>query len=375
LVSYRSDLVEPIAVLVVDDSVVIRRIVTNVLSEEPGIRVVGTAASGKSALEEIERLAPDILTLDIEMPEMDGLETLRHLRRTHPRLPVIMFSTLTERAAAATLEALSLGARDYVTKPGNVGSTSAALDTVRSQLIPKIKALVPRGPRPSAPAHTARTAPVGARPVRTDPHGILAIGSSTGGPDALAAIVRELPADLPAPIVIVQHMPPIFTRVFAQRLDRVSKLSVVEGQSGMRLEPGLVVVAPGDAHLLVVEVGGVARVATNQEARQNGCRPAVDVLFRSAATVFGGRVLACVLTGMGQDGLRGSERLRAGGAEIVVQDEPTSVVWGMPGAIAAAGLADRILPLPAIAADLTHALQRARDGAPSSSRPGVRATS
>ena len=366
---------EPIAVLIVDDSVVIRRIVTNVLSEEPGIRVVGTAASGRSALEEIERLAPDILTLDIEMPEMDGLETLRHLRRTHPRLPVIMFSTLTERAAAATLEALSLGARDYVTKPGNVGSTSAALDTVRSQLIPKIKALVPRGPRPSAPARTARTVPAGARPVRTDPHGILAIGSSTGGPDALAAIVRELPADLPAPIVIVQHMPPIFTRVFAQRLDRVSKLSVVEGQSGMRLEAGLVVVAPGDAHLLVVEVRGVPRVATNQEARQNGCRPAVDVLFRSAATVFGGRVLACVLTGMGQDGLRGSERLRAGGAEIVVQDEPTSVVWGMPGAIATAGLADRILPLPAIAADLTNALQRARDGAPSSSRLGARATS
>jgi two-component system, chemotaxis family, protein-glutamate methylesterase/glutaminase len=338
--------VEPIAVLVVDDSVVIRRIVTSVLSEDDGIRVVGTAASGRSALEKIEQLAPDILTLDIEMPEMDGLETLRHLRQLHPRLPVVMFSTLTERAAAATLEALSLGARDYVTKPSNVGSTSAALDTIRSQLLPRIKALVPRRPRSPAAAGVARLAPASLRPVGTDPHGILAIGSSTGGPDALATIVRDLPADLPAPVVIVQHMPPTFTRVFAQRLDRLAKLTVVEGQPGMRLEPGLVVIAPGDAHLLIVEERGVPRVATSQEARQNGCRPAVDVLFRTAAAVFGGQVLACVLTGMGQDGLRGSERLRAAGAEIVVQDEATSIVWGMPGAVATAGLADRILPLP-----------------------------
>jgi chemotaxis protein methyltransferase CheR len=267
--------VEPIAVLVVDDSVVIRRIVTNILSEDDGIRVVGTAASGRSALEKIERLAPDILTLDIEMPEMDGLETLRHLRQLHPRLPVVMFSTLTERAAAATLEALSLGARDYVTKPGNVGSTSAALDTIRSQLLPKIEALVPRRPRAPAPAGVVRLASARLRPVGTDPHGILAIGSSTGGPDALATIVRDLPADLPAPVVVVQHMPPTFTRVFAQRLDRLTRLTVVEGQPGMRLEPGLVMVAPGDTHLLVVEERDVPRVATSQGARQNGCRRAL----------------------------------------------------------------------------------------------------
>ncbi len=359
---------EPIAVLVVDDSAVVRRIVTSVLEADPGIRVVGTAASGRSALEEIERLAPDILTLDIEMPEMDGLETLRHLRQLHPRLPVIMFSTLTERAAAATLEALSLGARDYVTKPGNVGSTMAALEVIRSELLPKIKALVPRGPRTPASVHTAPPAPAGAWPARTDPHGILAIGSSTGGPDALETILRELPAELPVPVAIVQHMPPIFTRLFAQRLDRVSKLTVVEGRHGVRLEPGLVVVAPGDTHLLVVEDQGVLRAATSQQARQNGCRPSVDVLFRSAAAVCGARVLACVLTGMGHDGLRGCERLRAAGAEIVVQDEPTSVVWGMPGAVATAGLADRVRPLPAIAADLTDALGRWRDDAP----PGAR---
>jgi two-component system chemotaxis response regulator CheB len=345
--------VEPIAVLVVDDSAVVRRIVTGVLQADPGIRVVGTAASGSAALQEIERLAPDILTLDIEMPEMDGLETLRQLRRLRPGLPVIMFSTLTERAAAATLEALALGARDYVTKPANVGGTTQALQVIRSELLPKIKALVPRGPRNPAPAFTA---PPGPRPARTEPHGILAIGSSTGGPDAVETILRELPADLPVPVAIVQHMPPIFTRLFAERLDRASGLTVVEGRHGLPLEPGLVAVAPGDSHLLVVEDQGTLRVATNQETRQNGCRPSVDVLFRSAAAALGARVLACVLTGMGHDGLRGCQRLRAAGAEIVVQDEATSVVWGMPGAIAAAGLADRVRPLPAIAADLADAL-------------------
>jgi two-component system, chemotaxis family, protein-glutamate methylesterase/glutaminase len=356
--------VAPIAVLIVDDSMVVRRIMTNVLSSDPGIRVVGTAASGRSALEKIEQLAPDIMILDIEMPEMDGLETLRHLRRLHPRLPVIMFSTLTERAAAATLEALSLGARDYVTKPGG----GATLEAVRSQLLPRIKALVPRAPRTSGTADVARPAVADGRPGRTGPHQLLAIGASIGGPDAVAAILRALPGDLPVPVAIVQHMPPIFTRLFAQRLDRESALTVVEGQPGMGLEPGLVVVAPGDFHLLVADGRGGPVVATTQEPRQNGCRPAVDVLFRSAAAVFGDRVLACVLTGMGQDGLRGSERLRAAGAEIVVQDDATSAVWGMPGAVATAGLADRVLPLPQIAADLTDALRRMRDGTPPSSR-------
>ena len=358
----------PIAVLIVDDSMVVRRIMTNVLSSDPAIRVVGTAASGRSALEKIEQLAPDIMILDIEMPEMDGLETLRHLRRLHPRLPVIMFSTLTEGAAAATLEALSLGAGDYVTKPGNAVSAGATLEAVRAQLLPRIKALIPRAPGTPEPAASTRAAVADGRPARTGPHELLAIGASIGGPDAVAAIVRALPGDLPVPVAIVQHMPPIFTRLFAQRLDRTSGLTVVEGQPGMGLEPGLVVVAPGDSHLLVADGRRGPVVATNQEPRQNGCRPAVDVLFRSAAAVFGDRVLACVLTGMGQDGLRGSERLRAAGAEIVVQDDATSVVWGMPGAVATAGLADRVLPLPQIAADLTDALRRMRDGTPPSSR-------
>jgi two-component system chemotaxis response regulator CheB len=353
--------VQPIAVLVVDDSTVVRRVVSGVLEAEPGIRVVGTAASGADALRQIPRLAPDILTLDLEMPGMDGLETLRHLRRLHPRLPVVMFSALTERAAATTLEALSLGARDYVTKP--TGGATAAVQVIRAELLPRIKALVPRGARPPAPA-----APVHARPARTEPHGLLAIGASTGGPDALETILRALPAELPVPAAIVQHMPAVFTRLFAERLDRVSALTVVEARHGLRLEPGLVAVAPGDSHLLVVEEQGTLRVVTNQGSRQNGCRPSVDVLFRSAAAALGARVLACVLTGMGNDGLGGCQRLWAAGAEIVVQDEATSVVWGMPGAVAAAGLADRVLPLPAIAADLASALGHRRDRAPAGAR-------
>jgi two-component system, chemotaxis family, protein-glutamate methylesterase/glutaminase len=367
--------VQPIAVLVVDDSAVVRRIVASVLEADPGIRVVGTAACGRRALEQVERLAPDILTLDLEMPEMDGLETLRHLRRRHPRLPVIVFSMPTERAAAATLEALALGARDYVTKPGNVGDAGAAVEVIRSELLPKIKALAPRRSRIPAPVRGAPPAPVVAAPGRTDPHRILVIGSSTGGPDALETILRELPANLPVPVAVVQHMPAVFTRLFAQRLDGAAKLTVVEGRPGMRLEPGLVAVAPGDRHLVVVEDQGVMRVVTSQGARQNGCRPSVDVLFRSAAAAFGAGVLACVLTGMGYDGLRGCERLRAVGAEIVVQDEATSVVWGMPGAVAAAGLADRVRPLPAIADDLTDALWRWRDPAPPGSRLGAGAAS
>ena len=206
------------------------------------------------------------------------------------------------------------------------------------------------------------------RPARTGPHELLVIGASIGGPDAVAAVVRALPGDLPVPVAIVQHMPPIFTRLFAQRMDRGSGLAVVEAQPGMRLEPGLVVVAPGDSHLLVADGRRGPEVTTNQEPRQNGCRPAVEVLFGSAAAVLGDRVLACVLTGMGRDGLHGSRRLRAAGSEIVVQDEATSVVWGMPGAVATAGLADRVLPLARIAADLTDALWRARGGAPPSSR-------
>ena len=356
-----------IKVLVVDDSVVVRRAVTTALSTDPEIEVVGTASSGRIALERVDQLLPDLVTLDIEMPDLDGLETLRQLRRTYPRLPVVMFSSLTERGAAATLDALSLGANDYVTKPSQAGSPAEAIANVTAQLVPKIKALCPIRVAPSPPPGGGSRFPgLRPRPVReaTGPVDVVAIGASTGGPDALVAVLRALPADFPLPVLVVQHMPALFTRLFAQRLDQACSVTVTEGRDGVPLEPGVVHLAPGDFHLGVRRDGATVRLVTHQEGPENWVRPAVDVLFRSVAEVFTDRALAVVLTGMGQDGIRGAERLRLAGAQIVVQDAETSVVWGMPGAVANAGLADRVLPLGEVAGHLMAVASR---------RPALRA--
>ena len=356
-----------ISVLVVDDSVVIRRLVTSVLDEDPDITVVGTAASGRIALAKLLQVAPDCVTLDIEMPDLDGLGTLRELRKTHPRLPVIMFSTLTERGATTTLDALALGANDYVTKPANVGSVPAALASVREQLVPRIKALCPqlRGPVappvqrfvPSLPASTGTAL---APSQRVD---VLAIGSSTGGPDALTGLLPLLPASFPVPVVITQHMPPVFTKMFAQRLDGKCPLSVKEAEDGDVVAPGRVLIAPGDRHMELRRVGNAVQVALTSAPPENFCRPAVDVMFRSVATAYGERVLAAVLTGMGSDGARGAEVLRRAGAEVLAQDEASSVVWGMPGAVVGAGLAHRVLPLAQLAREFTTIAGRGRSKA------------
>jgi two-component system chemotaxis response regulator CheB len=342
-----------ISVLVVDDSVVVRRLVSDVLAGDPAIEVVGTAANGKIALAKIPQLNPDVVTLDVEMPIMDGLETLKHLRGLYPKLPVIMFSTLTERGASATLDALERGASDYVTKPANVGSISASMDAVRAQLIPKIKALCPRGyTAPAVSAPPATTRPVTSRPPEQGPAAridIVVVGVSTGGPDALTLVISALPKDVPVPIVIVQHMPPVFTALFAQRLDTKSKLAVSEAQAGNRLEPGKVLIAPGNYHLrLRPDKFGVV-TQLDQGTPENFCRPAVDVLFRSAAETFGNAVLGVVLTGMGSDGAKGSARIVEAGGSVIVQNAATSVVWGMPGAVVNAGLASDVLPLSDIA--------------------------
>jgi two-component system chemotaxis response regulator CheB len=339
--------VPQISVLVVDDSVVIRRLVTDALQAEPDIRVVGTAPNGKVALAKIEQLAPDIVTLDIEMPVMDGLTTIKEIRKTHAKLPVIMFSTLSVSGGAATLEALSSGASDYVTKPANVGSVRESMASVREQLIPRIRALTGRvAPLASrAPLRPVKVAaPVGP-PKQID---LLAVGCSTGGPEALTAVLTRLPADLPVPVVVVQHMPPVFTRLFAERLDRASALRVSEAVDGTTLTPGHVYIAPGDRHLEVVRHGTLSRTRLQDGPPECFCRPAVDVLFRSVAAAFKGAALGLVLTGMGQDGKRGSEYLRDAGSRVIVQDEATSVVWGMPGAVAGAGLAEAVLPLDQI---------------------------
>jgi two-component system chemotaxis response regulator CheB len=350
-----------ISVLVVDDSALIRRVVTDALAEDAEIQIVGTAANGRIALEKIEALNPDLVTLDIEMPELDGLQTLRALRRIRPRLPVIMFSTLTEVGATATLNALALGASDYVTKPSNTGSFAASRRSVQEQLIPRIHALCRK---PAAPAHPP-AAPV-ARPgpgkvARVD---LVAIGCSTGGPDALTKLVSGLPATFPVPVVVVQHMPPVFTRMFAQRLDRQAPMQVVEATDGVPVQPGCVYIAPGDQHLEVVRRGLAVRTRLHAGPPENFCRPAVDVLFRSVAAAYGGAVLALVLTGMGHDGQLGCAPLHAAGAEIVVQDQATSVVWGMPGSVATAGLADAVLPLDRLGPHLVNRAAQGRGAQP-----------
>jgi two-component system, chemotaxis family, protein-glutamate methylesterase/glutaminase len=350
--------VSRVRVLIVDDAVVIRRLVGDVLGADPEIEVVGVAANGRIALQKISQCNPDVVTMDVEMPDMDGIETVREIRKIWPKLPVIMFSTLTERGAGATLDALAAGASDYVTKPANVGSVTASLEAVRSSLVPRVKALAGRVSLPPPPPRAVLPARPLAAPTllegaRSDV-GVLTIGVSTGGPNALAALLPTLPASLPVPVVIVQHMPPMFTRLLAERLNAQSALDIVEAQPGMPVVPGRVLIAPGDYHMTLERRGHGHVVALNQQPPENSCRPAVDVLFRSVVEQFGARTLGVILTGMGQDGLRGCELIRDAGGHVVVQDEASSVVWGMPGFVARAGLADRVLPLDQIASEITR---------------------
>ena len=354
-----------IGILVVDDSVVIRRMVSTVLGDDPEIDVVGTASNGRIALEKIEQLHPDIIILDVEMPVMDGLATLRALRPLYPTLPVVMFSTSTERGAMATLDALAAGATDYVTKPSNAGSVLASIDRVRLDLIPKIKALVGAARARATPTIVRQPAQPPAAPavvqhVRLDRVDVMAIGCSTGGPDALSAIVGALPSDLAVPVLVVQHMPALFTRLFAERLDRSCPLTVREAVDGQVLQAGHIYVAPGEQHLTVHRQGTDVKVRLTKEAPENYCRPSVDVMFRSVASTYGGGVLACVLTGMGRDGALGAAHIHAAGGHIVVQDEASSVVWGMPGAVVAAGLADEVVPLNRMAETLKGAVGAGR---------------
>lgn len=356
-----------IRVLVVDDSVVIRRLVTEALGRDPEIEVVGSAANGSIAMQRIPQFNPDVLTLDVEMPVMDGLETLAALRPKYPNLIVIMFSTLTQRGASATMDALARGANDYVTKASNVGSLDRSMQALNQELLPKIKQFfirpgrdrAPAGPAPMsapAPARQAITAPPGGFRPSPGPKRVIAIGVSTGGPTALAEIFPTFPRELNVPILMVQHMPPMFTRLLAERLTQISKIRVFEAEEGMPVDPGNGYIAPGDYHLTVRRKGTQVVCALNQGPPENSCRPAVDVLFRSVADVYGGSVVSAVLTGMGQDGLRGVEVLKPIGSYVIAQDEPSSVVWGMPGAIAKAGLADSVLPLPRIVPEILKRL-------------------
>lgn len=344
-----------IRVLIVDDSVVMRRLLAEAIASDPDMEVAGYAANGRIALALMDQVSPDLVTLDVEMPVMDGLATLKAMRTAGHSLPIIMFSTLTERGAEATIDALALGASDYVAKPAGTGDYTTARDRICEALIPRIKALC-RKSRPTLPAQfSSSRQKMLPHKKWTEPVSLVAIGSSTGGPNALAQLLPTIPHDFPAPILIVQHMPPAFTRFLAQRLTSLCQLPVEEAEEGSALKPGTISVAPGGYHLLVKGRELQTRMHITQDAPENSCRPSVDVLFRSAAQSFAGRTLGVVLTGMGQDGLRGCEALASVGGEIIVQDEATSVVWGMPGFVAREGLADAILPITEVG---PHIVQR-----------------
>lgn len=335
-----------IRVLVVDDSVVVRMLVAEALHADSDLELAGLANNGRAALDKVAEVQPDVVVLDVEMPVMDGLEALRALRARDRRLPVVMFSTLTARGTSTTVEALTAGASDYVQKP-STANREQSVEVLRQELLPKLKALgtrrAPARPTP-APRPRAVSGPVDA----------VVVGISTGGPNALAEMLPALPADLAVPVLVVQHMPPMFTRMLAQRLDKTCPLPVGEAVGGEPLGPGQVWIAEGGKHLVVTREGRELVLATNEDAPVNSCRPAVDVLFRSAAAAWGPRLLAVVMTGMGQDGLRGCEAVKAAGGQVICQDEDTSVVWGMPRFVAENGLAEAVLPLDRIAGEITR---------------------
>ncbi len=336
-----------IRVLLADDSAVMRSLLRMVLESKPGIEIVAAAAGGEQALAEFDRLRPDLVLLDIEMPGMNGLDVVSAIRRRNRRVPVIMCSTLTWRGARITIEALSRGATDYVSKPAAQRGFREGMETLARELLPKILALLPPEP---APAPASRIAAASAPSPVPAPR-VVVLGVSTGGPAALETLLPKLPASFPLPILIVQHIPRLFTGLLAERLNSLCALRVREADSGVRPEPGVVDIARGDWHM---ELSRDFRLRLNQNDLENFCRPSVDVLFRSASVATAGRVLGIVLTGMGSDGLAGCRAIRAAGGTIVVQDAATSIIWGMPGSVANAGLANRILPLDEIAGEMVR---------------------
>lgn len=355
-----------IRVLIVDDSVVVRRMLSDALKGDPRIAVVGTAPNGTIALQKLGQLSPDVVLLDVEMPDMNGIETVQRLRVDYPKLPVIMCSSLTERGAEVTLRALAAGATDYVTKP--TASQHDGLSAFKSELLASV--LVLGESKSSTSGRQSTRAPVEAtigsrlRAPTRGPIAAVGIGCSTGGPNALAKLFTRLPPDLPVPIFIVQHMPPLFTRMLADSLTASSGVSVREAVHGGAVEPGHAYIAPGDFHMVLGRDGSRLVTVLHQAPPENSCRPAVDVLFRSLADVFGNGVLACVLTGMGRDGTRGAADIVAAGGAMLVQSAESCVVPSMPDGVASAGLAEMALPPTQLGDELVARVRSSTSAAP-----------
>lgn len=350
----------PVRVLIVDDSAVIRGALGRIIDAEPDLTVVTTAPNGRVALDALRHSEVDVVLLDVEMPEMDGITALPRILAEHPGTRVIMASSLTQNGAEVTLQALALGAADYITKPA-ARSGSGTLAGMQQEIVAKVRA-IGRATRVRQ-ARTFDTTPGAARaePTATTPPAallaargngavsrIVAIASSTGGPNALAEVLSGLPRDFPLPILITQHMPTVFTALLAQRLERDTGRPCHEARDGEAILPNHTYVAPGGYHLLVQTLEAKPYVRLSTTEPENYCRPSADPMLRSVAAIYGSSTLAVVLTGMGDDGMRGCRAVHERGGRVLVQDEATSVVWGMPGAVVNAGLASAILPLPAI---------------------------
>ena len=370
-----------IRVLVVDDSAVMRKIIISALEKETSIEVIGFATNGLQAIDSVRNLKPDVLTLDIEMPVMDGLTALKEIRKENRFLPIIMFSTLTHKGAQAAVMALTAGASDYVGKPTtSAGSIEGAFKVLETELIPKIIGLSRRArlrKPPSVRQNEASSTPspsIVERNQYASPHSVtkqdartslpvrpataVCIGVSTGGPMALMQVFGKFSASLKVPVFFVQHMPPTFTALLAARLSATSLVTVKEGEDGEVAVPGMAYIAPGGFHMVLSKSGINTIINLNTDPPENSCRPAVDPLFRSAADIYGSNLLGVVLTGMGYDGLKGAQVIKSKFGQVVAQDEETSVIWGMPGAIVQAGIADSVLPIDKIADEIAFRTRR-----------------
>ena len=343
-----------IKVLVVDDSALVRKVITDILASDPMIEVVGTANNGKSAIFKTSQLNPDVITMDIEMPILDGLEALKYIIQTNPK-PVIMMSVLTQHGADATFRALELGAVDFIPKPSSVVALS--VDEIADLLIMKVKSVyrskvnIPTPGRVTAaetltaditpPAQVVAPLPSG----KTSSDKIVAVGTSTGGPSALLSVFREIPPGFPSPVVVVQHMPEGFTKAFAERLNSSSHLTVKEAEDGDRMKPGCGFIAPGHSHIIIEKRNGEPVIRLSKSDKVSGHRPSIDVLFNSVADVYHDKIVAVIMTGMGRDGADGISRIRSLGGHTIAQNEETSVVYGMNRVAVEIGGINDVVPL------------------------------
>ncbi len=360
--------IEPYRVMVVDDSAVVRGLLSRILEEDPGIIVIASVGNGQMALNSLDRYDVEVVLLDIEMPVMDGMTALPKIIEKYPGTQVIMASILTHRNADISMRALEMGAADYIPKPSTTREITSGMD-FKAELVGKVKALgaaarkAPKHPRPSSSAHVHRISeplpklsqtvyagPIILRQPSSEIPDMIAVGSSTGGPQALFTLFGALSFNtIRQPIMVTQHMPATFTTILAEHITRLSGWQAGEGKDGEILRSGKIYVAPGDFHMVLEVKGNDKVIRLNKNPPENFCRPSVDPMFRSLSQIYGKKLLAIVLTGMGQDGMRGGQAVVAAGGTVIAQDEATSVVWGMPGAAATAGICSAVLPLPQIA--------------------------